>query len=391
MNDSSIMVGAKDHAYRASFSNSPTFMPDDDPARIDKLLECVERQRYSKFFAVYMELEKMAPKACADTGFSDSVLDIMGLPTEHRIELVNDPAFQIWLNRTFVVVNGILTGATNDEQLLTGSLLEFSAMRRRFDDRKKDKRILRVPRTGTLVQRFDIDPLIASATPPSYEFPSDMEKRQHLEREGYSLAFFKDLVTIALERISETWPECCRQFKRLVKVIGYIPDATFRSCSASRYTGVIYLATKDSSMLDIEESLVHEAGHQLLYNIVEVNAVNWDDTPDDEMYTLPWSGRQRDFYGYFHAFYIYVLLVKYFEKVNGRSEEEQMISRRRMVFILRGLVRALPDFEGNRNFTPHGTELFQNLRNTVRELEENHRHLLKEIESPIALKVDHVE
>jgi HEXXH motif-containing protein len=357
--------------------NGATFLPNDEPVKLDALLEAVWRKRFTTFVTAALELEAAAPELCVSSGFSSAVFDVLGQPEAYRRKLVGDPAFLVWLGLTMVAVNKVLTGAARTERPLERVLAEFSSMRRRFDERSAPGAALRLQRTDVLVQRFDVDLLIARVTPPSYEFPSTKNAKAELERVGHSLSFFRDVAGVALDRIETAWPECYSQIVRLVKALVYVPDATFRSCSASRYTGVVYLTAKDNSILDLEESIVHEAGHQLLYTIVELEPVSREDVDVDDQYTLPWSGQQRDFYGYFHAFYIYTLLAKYFERVAGRSEDEQRRAFDRMIFILDGLVRALPDFEGNEGFTPHGAELLENLGAEIEELADRHRAALK--------------
>ena len=363
-----------------------TFMPDDDSARVDALFDTVQRHRYSTFISLYMEAGRAVPAVCRDTGFADAVMDIMGSPPAYRAALIGDPAFLAWLGDALIAVNRLLTVAARDRALLRRRMRELSQVRARVDARRENPGLVTVPGTPIVVQRFDIDPQIAAATPPSYEFPAREDRRRELERQGHSLPFFRDIVTVALERIRSTWPDDHAQITRLVKIIGYLPDASFRSCSASRYTGVIYLTAKDHSILDLEESLVHEAGHQLLYHIVEASPVSKDDPPRARQYTLPWSGQVRDFYGYFHAFYIYILLVKYFERVVDRPADEQRRVSSRMVFILRGLVKALRDFEGNRQFTPHGRELFDNLAAEIRTLTRTHRRALARRSEPSTVR-----
>ncbi|WP_261792936.1 aKG-HExxH-type peptide beta-hydroxylase [Pseudomonas chlororaphis] len=250
---------------------------------------------------------------------------------------------------------------------LQGKLLEFCDVLKRIDVARDE---------SPPVYRFDADPLIAQVTPPSYEFPQDEHLRKQLERGGYSTAFFRDVMQIALLRIQHTWPECHRQWQVLVKAVCYLPDGAFRSCSASRYTGVILLSSRDNSILDMEESLVHEAIHQLLYNIVEVCPVVDPQASRETLFTLPWSGQQRDLYGYFHAFYVYVALVKYLERVKSRPPRELQAARERLGFILRGLVRALPDFAASPDFTPQGRELLENLMREVQDLALRHAALL---------------
>jgi HEXXH motif-containing protein len=226
------------------------------------------------------------------------------------------------------------------------------------------------------VHRFDVDPLVAIVMPPSYEFPEDEAVRKQLERSGYSVRFFCDVVNIALLRIEHTWPACREQIKKLVKSIFYLPDGSFRSCSASRFTGIILLSSRDDSILDLEESLVHEATHQLLYHIVEACPVVKEETSREPLYTLPWSGQKRDFYGYFHAFYVYIALVKYLGRVRSRSTDELQRAQNRLLYILRGLIKALPDFEASTEFTPQGRQLLENLAKEVRAQENQYAGLL---------------
>lgn len=359
-----------------------TFMPDDKREVFDALLEAVWRKRFTTFVTVSTELQAAAPTICVASGFSDASLAVMSAPAAYRRALIGDPAFLIWLNLATVAANEILTGTAKNKHFLRRTLGEFSAMRQRFDDRRRVGNALEIPGTRILVQRFDIDPLIAHATPPSYRFTSAESRRQKLSQTGYSIHFFKDVATVAFDRIERTWPECHRLLDTLVRVLGYVPDASFRSCSASRYTGVIYLAARENSILEIEESLVHEAGHQLLYTLVETQCITRKPESDSAQYTLPWSGQLRDFYGYFHAFYIYVLLVKYFERVvalpiDGRSDEERGQALERMIFILNGLIAAVTDFRDNENFTPHGRVLFRSLESEIEYLAQKHKPSLE--------------
>jgi hypothetical protein len=343
-----------------------TFFPDDSPDKWLQLQERVFQVRYAAFVAACMEVHSNFPKLAQRTGFPELAFEILDLAHEDRVRIINAPEFQIWLRRTLTAMNEVLVGKMVTTHKLRKEIDEFSVIYKRLRVPYASEFSIDICGKSVPVQRFDIDSTIARATFPSYTFPKYLTQRKKLEKvSGYPLAFFHDIACVALGRIQKTWPEYYQQFANLVQVIGYLPDAEFRSCSASRYTGVIYLSAKDSSLIDVEESLVHEAAHQLLYYIVEVQAIADPDTPVDDMYTLPWSGRQRDFYGYFHAFFIYIALVKYYERVSIRPEYEQKRAQHRMVVILSGLIKALPDFEGNRYFTVFGHELFGNLKKEV--------------------------
>ena len=206
--------------------------------------------------------------------------------------------------------------------------------------------------------------------PPSYEVPDDPIKRKAASQLGHPLGFFRDVVLVALDRIHATWPQARDLFDRMVYAVCYLPDGDFRSCSASRYTGVILISSRDRSLLDLEESLVHEAGHQLLYNIVEVHPVT--DSAAEGQYRLPWSGQFRDLYGYFHAFFIYVLLAQYHERAIHRPGSDGSLAEVRFREILRGLTAAVPNFK-NPHLTLQGQGMVESLAKNVAELETRHR------------------
>lgn len=360
-----------------NFLRGGTLLPDEGNG-LDDLIETVERIRFTTFVTVSMEILAAAPDVCERYGFSDQVMGAIEAPPEYRLELVTDPAFGAWLALASLATNQILTGVAENTHSLEESVQDFAGLLRQFDERRTSQQPNTMAGTRIRVQRFDIDPLIARVTPPSYTFPTDESEQRRLMESGYSTAFFADVASTALSRIERTWPECHRYIARLVQILGYLPDADFRSCSASRYRGVVYIAARDNSILDLEESIVHEAGHQLLYTIVEAGAIIRADAEPGE-YALPWSGQIRDFYGYFHAFYIYVLLAKYMKRVVGqssaeRTEDERRRADNRMRYIINGLVKAVNDFRDNNHFTPLGHELFGHLDRAVSDLAESAGH-----------------
>jgi len=220
------------------------------------------------------------------------------------------------------------------------------------------------------VARFDIDPLIREAVPPSYDFPDEAKQQKMSAGSIYTLQFFFQVVTVALQRICVGWPAAYRDFPRFVRMIIHLPDAEFRSCSADRYSGVILLSSIDESLLDLEESLIHEFGHQILYNVMELDPLIVDAAK--RTFRLPWSGQVRDLYGYFHAFYIYILLVRYLERSEESRRRDERRCLRRIAEIMSGLRVALPDLQANGSFTPRGRILFTALEQQIHELEIRH-------------------
>jgi HEXXH motif-containing protein len=164
-------------------------------------------------------------------------------------------------------------------------------------------------------------------------------------------------------------------FPVFVRTIVHLPYADFRSASASRYSGVIFLTADDRTILEVEESIVHEWGHQVLYAVMELDPVVVDGDRGD--LALPWSGARRDFYGYFHALFVYVLLLRYLEQIEDRDAEELERVHELFAHILRGAARALPDFEDDSRFTPRGRELRDLLRHAVETRAAAHPDLLR--------------
>ncbi len=68
--------------------------------------------------------------------------------------------------------------------------------------------------------------------------------------------------------------------------------------------------------------------------------------------------------------------LKYLERVRQRPASEMQRAEEHLVYILRGLGRALPTLTGSREFTPRGRILLDNLAEEVLALERNHATLL---------------
>lgn len=196
-----------------------------------------------------------------------------------------------------------------------------------------------VPGTAIAVEYRQLHDYVRAATPPSYDF-TDQSVAEPASSPGHSLGLQADLLGYAIEHIGQAWPAMQAQIIEYVRIIGYLPAATFRSCSAARYSGIVYLGNMDDSVLDIEESLVHETGHQVLYRVGALSRLTKPDVPQVANYVLPWSGSRRDLFGYLHAHFIYALLIKYFWR---RSQDDTRLSfecQQRAGLILAGSLQA---------------------------------------------------
>ncbi len=331
----------------------------DPMVAFDTLLDRVWRKRFTTFLAIQGEIDTLCPDDPVADVFLDDAAAVLLRNASARRALVEHPTFNGWLWLTLVDLNHRLVGTETDEAPLRARLASFAPMLARVDA---------TPAPPTWHCR-EIDPIIAETAPPSYEnFGEAPPPNWH------SVEFFGDIVDVALDRITETWPAARTRFNRLVRAIAYLPDADFRSCSASRFVGVILISARDQSLLDLEESLVHECAHQHLYHIVEDAPVTDADT--EIMYSLPWSGQMRELYGYFHAFFVYVELSHYYERVLAARPRDKVAAQKRLVEILLGLRASLADFTNNPGFTPSGRELFIALSGDVAALLNRHRKLM---------------
>jgi hypothetical protein len=163
--------------------------------------------------------------------------------------------------------------------------------------------------------------------------------------------------------------ELKEQILDVVKIIGYLPDSTFRSCSAARYSGVVYFGNMDESLLDIEESLVHEAGHQVLYRLAEVTPITLPETPHDR-HTY-FRGRARSGPLWVSARILhFALLAKYFWRralLGGYHAQDCL---KRCLLMILGLHLARPMLESDPNLSEQGLLIVRELCSDIDDLQE---------------------
>jgi len=333
-----------------------TFTPADTPSRTFALRNEVFSQRQATLLALLSKVKEGFPSIWSAHDLANVWDRYFGLSREQRQELLESPELQIWVKLAARTCSNESTGE------LTRRCRQLSRL---LDSYPKSPAPV-VSNTCISVRRFDVDPLIKEVTPPTYSFPKPADALDREKNTHYPLAFFCEVATAAVGRVAETWPEAHADLCQFIKVIVHVPDATFRSCSASRYTGVVFLSASDTSLLEMEESLVHEYGHQVLYHVMELDPILLKQ--EKSQFKLPWSGSKRDLYGYFHAFYIYVLLASYYAKVRERKPKEMAFAKKRLREINAGLRRATRDFENPSLFTKKGKHLFEGLKSHIKRL-----------------------
>ncbi|HET9530382.1 MAG TPA: HEXXH motif-containing putative peptide modification protein [Blastocatellia bacterium] len=345
--------------YPVSFWREATFLPLDQPSKSDALLDEVCRYHQAAFLAFNLKLSATEPELCERTGISACFEKFKMMAPDERRRLIEYPPFLIWLKQ---VRQRYAYG--ND---LNERLADLKRVMESFDRIENDPSALTIPGTRIRVARFDVDPLIMEAALPEYRFPDIRRQREFEEAVAYPPSFFLDMVTLALERIGRAWPPARREFDRFVSLIIDMVDADFTSYSAYHHVGVIFVSTDNSPLVALEEYLIHELGHQILYNVMELDPVVINEP--ERMFRLPWSGQERDLYGYFHAFYIYIFMTHYLKRVERRSNREQRRVRDRISHIMKGLDLAASELEAIDRFTPAGKHLFENLKRSGLEIE----------------------
>lgn len=344
------------------------------PAALQSVLDRVAVQRYSRFLALQAELLTLHADECARSDFLTHANDWLCLQAQEHAAMLRHPVFRVWMAHTLREMNLRFIARSTNPEVLVILLAEFPSMLQRI-------RIDLERGEHPTFYRLNIDPLLARALPPSYTMPETPEATLVARHAGHPLGFFKDVVGVALERIARTWQPAYSLVDNLVACIGYLPDGDFRSCSAERYSGLILLSSRDASLFDLEESIVHEAGHQLLYTLVELEPIckqpqELTDVAKAPQYKLPWSTQVRDIYGYYHAFFIYVLLARYLEHVVLRPAPEGTHAGARLRHIVRGLAVAVPDFDASQELTPYGQRLLMSLKRELAGLTQRQFHLL---------------
>ena len=221
------------------------------------------------------------------------------------------------------------------------------------------------------VYQHDLDPVLKLAIPPSYRF-NEVSRRAD-ERSAYSTAIFAEAALAAIDRIASIWPDFVIALPRLVQGIIHLPSARFRSCSADRYAGLIILTASDETVFGVEELIIHEFAHQILYCVVELDSLFV--THRQKRYALPWSGSLRDAYGYFHALFVYFTLAVYFDAALARPYHDRDEVETRLSQVLNGISKALIDFRGYPDFTPTGRVFFENLDRWASDLVARHPRL----------------
>jgi hypothetical protein len=337
--------------------NQATFMPHDLSGRSDLLRESVAKKLESSFLAFYLWVSAVQPDLHTELGLAQHSARFQSFDYEKQRLFVESPIFRIWLKQ-----------ATRSLESRIEVKSTLSELKRVMEVIEKDDRHLTLETDcGTIeLLRFNPDRLILKAVQQDYSFPDEARWKEFEQRGAYPISLFVKTLDAALQRMRLTWFEAFRDFFKFVKIVVDPIDASFKSYSSQELTGVIFVSTNSDPLL-LEEYLIHELGHQILLNVLELDPLVIEEETRRK-FSLPWSGKKREIYGYLHAFYIYLMLYNYYGRVKSRSNEEQSTASDRLAYIGDGLVRAIPELEDANLFTPRGKQLFENLKNEAHRL-----------------------
>jgi hypothetical protein len=332
-----------------------TFLPCDATSSDDWVINETWRIRQARFICLFHILRKKCPHIIENSLFESIYLKYLSTPVELRRKITRLPIFKIWLTR----ISSIIYKERKVEELSPLLLSYEDIINEELE--KDNSGQFRLTNTSIFVERENLGYLIKEAIEPSYIF----NNRAAPSNDIYTTAIAYEIIESALRNIDRSWSPAFSALTAYVRTIVHLPDAGFRSCSASRYAGIILLSGADSSLIEIEESICHELGHQILYYVNEIWQIIGENAEKREIFALPWSGSKRDTFGYFHAIYIYLLLVIYYRNVildPCCSSKRKLHAEQRRDFIMAGLRVGFDEIGLPKNFTAIGWELFQNIK-----------------------------
>lgn len=273
------------------------------------------RENISYKIAALISYSKTATKSVRKAG--DTIEHILLKPESLRKSIISHPLTFIWMKSVVRALEGY--GVAEKE--LDLSIEEIEYISSRF-----------------LLEEEDVHPILKRCIPPTYEFKKEYIRHRNETNDSKS---YKCAIETACCRAGTKINGFDHLLKGLVKAIVIVPDAGFRSCSAERYVGVIILGTSDQSLIELEESIVHEYAHQILYQIDFLDGI-FIDQDDKEKIVLPWSKTSRNFYGFFHACFVYTILREYYKLSIEQNSYDQEYCQDRLMFIQDGLSKVTP-------------------------------------------------
>ena len=227
-----------------------TFQPDHSFEDLNTLREAVLAKR-SKIATETLKDCITVLQSSSFESFLSSLLDVDLHKSAVSALVFNDPVFLIWLR--FL----LRAKANGRPQETVVHLLMLKTVLQDVERRLTGKAQAYISGSLIAVEQGHLHEYLRAATPPSYDFTHFVEPNKEGVLVGHPLRMQVDMLSHAMGGIKAAWPELADQVPEFVRIIGYLPDATFRSCSAARYSGVVFLGNMDESLLDKKRSEEH--------------------------------------------------------------------------------------------------------------------------------------
>lgn len=323
---------------------------------IDRLIDLVVSQRSKTLTGVYLRLQCEDRDLLSRSGFVKLYEQWCRLSKEERDGILGWPLFRIWLDR-------VLEALPARGEGLVSRLGEFSRVLASFND--VDSEGVEIP--GTTIRLLTTpDPMVRQALRSDIEsYHAETENATNAEEE----MLCAEVLSASMSRISRAWPEMHEIINRLVRYVVYVPHDRLRSVSGRDYPGIVYLGEPQDiglgmDTVQLEELLVHECAHQILFTLDEIKPVIGESS---RSYSLPWSGKSCNEFVYIHAYYVYATIVQYLLLRLASSQCDLSLGDR-VGFIITGLIEAQDEVRTLPSLTCNGEQLIDAIDSALREI-----------------------
>jgi len=183
---------------------------------------------------------------------------------------------------------------------------------------------------------------------------------------GTELKQWQETIRESLGLLQTVWPEMEAEISALVHTIVPVNSpigGMNYSCSSDDFWGAILCSFDPASIL--AEVLVHEFGHILLFELLEIHGVFAKDSPKESDYYSPWRPDPRPLLGLLHAVYTFALVAEYYRRMLRRAPSNTGF-RERYSLILGKLERGIRVLAESAKFNATGTVFFDSLVRSIR-------------------------
>lgn len=333
-----------------------TFTPIDYPIRSALLLHEVARERQAALAVVAMKLRSRGRSELVEP-----LIARLAQPADARRAFVATPELRVWLKQAIRALGLAHTGA---KQVIAA---ELDPLIQTFTQIKSSREASgpRVPGTPIRLVGHELSPLLATAIPPSCHILT-VPERETPGPSNCTLTIAGEALAEALANIARSWPALHEDILRYVDCIVYLSGVGFHSCSAEPYTGAILLSDSIPTSADLQQSLVREYAHQVLYNVMELDPL-LTNSSDEGSLALPWPGAPRDHHACFHAYFVDLIVALYLERIRDRPgpRPRQIAARLRRITL--GLRKAQTQLDPA-GFNARGHQLLTQLHAQVEAL-----------------------